>query len=113
VKNFLDLADHGPDGVMDLLGLKEWGSIEHYGDAEADARARAALGDWTLTDSWLAHAQPDCHLMHCLPVRRNVAIADQLLDGPRSRVLRQAHNRRCVQMAVLYRLLDGGTARPH
>lgn len=58
-----------------------------------------------LKESWFARAQPDCHLMHCLPVRRNVAIADELLDGPRSRVLQQAHNRLTVQMAVLYRLL--------
>jgi ornithine carbamoyltransferase len=47
--------------------------------------------------------------MHCLPVRRNVAIADEVLDGPRSRVLAQAHNRLVVQTAILYRLL-GGTA---
>jgi ornithine carbamoyltransferase len=50
--------------------------------------------------------------MHCLPVRRNVAIADEALDGPRSRVLQQAHNRLVVQMAVLYRLL-GGNGRRH
>ena len=43
--------------------------------------------------------------MHCLPVRRNVAVADALLDGPRAVVLRQAYNRLPAQMAVLYRLL--------
>ena len=43
--------------------------------------------------------------MHCLPVRRNVAVADEILDGPRSRVLAEAHNRLVVQMAVLHRLL--------
>jgi ornithine carbamoyltransferase len=43
--------------------------------------------------------------MHCLPVRRNVALADGLLDGPRSVVLRQAYNRMPAQMAVLHRLL--------
>jgi ornithine carbamoyltransferase len=43
--------------------------------------------------------------MHCLPVRRNVAVADELLDGPRSAVLPQAHNRLVVQRAVLHRLL--------
>lgn len=90
-----------------VVYAKEWGSTEHYGDAEADARARAGLGDWMLRESWFARARPDCHLMHCLPVRRNVAVADELLDGPRSRVLRQAHNRLTVQMALLYRLLEG------
>jgi ornithine carbamoyltransferase len=43
--------------------------------------------------------------MHCLPVRRNVAVADEVLDGPRSVVLREAHNRLTAQMAVLHRLL--------
>jgi ornithine carbamoyltransferase len=43
--------------------------------------------------------------MHCLPVRRNTAIADALLDGPRAVVLRQAFNRMPAQMAVLHSML--------
>ncbi len=94
-----------------VVYAKEWGSTAHYGDAEADARARAGLSDWMVRESWFARAAADCHLMHCLPVRRNVAIADEVLDGPRSRVLQQAHNRLVVQMAVLYRLLGGNGRR--
>lgn len=90
-----------------VVYAKEWGSTTPYGDAEADARARAAAGEWTLRESWFAPAAPGCRLMHCLPVRRNVAVADELLDGPRSVVLRQAHNRLVVQTAVLHRLLAG------
>jgi len=90
-----------------VVYAKEWGSTEHYGDAEADARARAGLGEWMLRESWFARARRACHLMHCLPVRRNVAIADEVLDGPRSRVPPQAHNRLIVQTAVLHRLLSG------
>jgi ornithine carbamoyltransferase len=45
--------------------------------------------------------------MHCLPVRRNVAVADEVLDGPRALVKREAHNRLTVQMAVLHRMLAG------
>jgi ornithine carbamoyltransferase len=90
-----------------IVYAKEWGSTVHYGDAAADAALRAALGDWTLDESWFARARPDCRLMHCLPVRRNVAIADGLLDGPRSAVVPQAHNRLVVQRAVLHRLLAG------
>jgi ornithine carbamoyltransferase len=88
-----------------VVYAKEWGSTAHYGDAAADAAARARLGDWTLAESWFAQARPDCRLMHCLPVRRNVAVADELLDGSRSAVLLQAHNRLVVQRAVLHRLL--------
>ena len=43
--------------------------------------------------------------MHCLPVRRNCAIADEVLDSARSVVQREAYNRLPVQMAVLHRLL--------
>jgi N-acetylornithine carbamoyltransferase len=90
-----------------VVYAKEWGSPQHYGDAEAEARARAPLTDWCVRESWLRHSQPDCHFMHCLPVRRNVAVADEILDGTRSRVIREAANRMVVQMAVLYRLLKG------
>ena len=42
------------------------------------------LGDWCVEDSWFTTRRGDCHFMHCLPVRRNVAVADEVLDGPRS-----------------------------
>jgi N-acetylornithine carbamoyltransferase len=90
-----------------VLYAKEWGSPLHYGNAEAEAAARAPLTDWCVRESWFQTAQADCHFMHCLPVRRNVAVADEVLDGPRSRVLREAANRMVVQMAVLHRLLKG------
>jgi N-acetylornithine carbamoyltransferase len=88
-----------------VLYAKEWGSTRHYGDVAADARLRAELADWRVDESWFAGSAPDCHFMHCLPVRRNVAVTDALLDGPRSVVLREAYNRMPAQMAVLHRLL--------
>ena len=57
-------------------------------------------------ESWFGRAAPDCRFMHCLPVRRNVAVADEVLDGPRSVVRHEAFNRMVVQMAVLHRLLS-------
>ncbi len=89
----------------DVLYVKEWGATDCYGDAAADARLRAALTDWCVRAGWFAHAAPECRLMHCLPVRRNTAIADEVLDSPRSVVQRQAYNRLPAQMAVLYQLL--------
>ncbi len=94
------------DGAR-VVYAKEWGSTAHYGDAEADARLRAALTGWCVRESWFASAAPDCRLMHCLPVRRNTAVADEVLDGPRSIVQREAYNRLIAQMAVLYRMLKG------
>ena len=89
-----------------VLYAKEWGTTMYYGDGEADAKLRADLSDWCVRESWFAGAAPDARLMHCLPVRRNVAVADEILDGPRSIVKREAFNRMTVQMAVLHRLLS-------
>jgi N-acetylornithine carbamoyltransferase len=89
-----------------VLYAKEWGTTMYYGDSEADAKLRADLSDWCVRESWFAGAAPDAKLMHCLPVRRNVAVADEVLDGPRSLVKREAFNRMTVQMAVLHRLLS-------
>jgi N-acetylornithine carbamoyltransferase len=88
-----------------VVYAKEWGYTAAYGDEAQDATARAALTHWCLTEQWFDGAGDDCKLMHCLPVRRNVALADELLDGARAVVLRQAFNRMPAQMAVLYHML--------
>jgi ornithine carbamoyltransferase len=88
-----------------VLYAKEWGSTLYYGDTDADARLRAGLLDWCVGERWFSASLPDAKLMHCLPVRRNVAVADEVLDGPRAVVKREAFNRLAVQMAVLHRML--------
>jgi N-acetylornithine carbamoyltransferase len=88
-----------------VIYAKEWGATSCYGDTAADARLRGELQHWCVRDDWFARTAPDCRLMHCLPVRRNVAVADEVLDGPRSIVQREAYNRLTAQMAVLYRML--------
>jgi N-acetylornithine carbamoyltransferase len=89
-----------------VVYAKEWGSTSHYGDSAADARLRAELKDWCVGESWFADAAPDAKLMHCLPVRRNVAVTDEVLDGPRAAVRLEAFNRLVVQTAVLHRMLS-------
>jgi N-succinyl-L-ornithine transcarbamylase len=44
--------------------------------------------------------------MHCLPVRRNLVIADEVLDGEHSVVVRQAGNRVWAAQAVLSEMLS-------
>jgi N-acetylornithine carbamoyltransferase len=90
-----------------IIYAKEWGATGCYGDADGDAKLRAALTDWCVSDQWFDTTDPACRLMHCLPVRRNTAVADEVLDGPRSIVQHEAHNRLVVQIAVLYRMLKG------
>jgi N-acetylornithine carbamoyltransferase len=84
---------------------KSWSSTRYYGDAEADGELRRSLQGWCVDDSWFETTASDCRFLHCLPVRRNVVVADSVLDGPRSIVLKQARNRLFAQMAVLYSIL--------
>ena len=89
----------------DVLYVKEWSATACYGDAAEDARLRSALTAWCVRNEWFATGS-DCRVMHCLPVRRNTAIADEVLDSARCVVQREAYNRLPVQMAVLHRLLS-------
>lgn len=90
-----------------VIYAKSWTSPVHYGTPEAEAAFRAGLRDWCVGEDWFAPAAPDCRFMHCLPVRRNVVVKDEVLDGPRSAVVHEAKNRMWVQQAVLHRLLRG------
>jgi len=89
----------------DVLYAKSWQAPSVYGDAEAESKLRAGLRTWCVREDWFSSARPDAIFMHCLPVRRNVVVADEVLDGPRSRVVRQAGNRLHVQKAVLLEML--------
>ncbi len=90
-----------------IVYAKEWGATSCYGDVEGDARLRGSLIDWCVRNDWFARTADSCRLLHCLPVRRNTAVADEVLDGARSAVQREAYNRLVVQMAVLYNMLKG------
>jgi len=48
----------------------------------------------------------EAYIMHCLPVRRNVEISDQLLDSKKSLILKQADNRVFAAQAVLKKMLE-------
>lgn len=88
-----------------VLYAKSWTAPSRYGDAAAEAELRAPLRSWCVDEGWFAGAAPDCRFLHCLPVRRNVVVRDEVLDGPRSAVIAEARNRMWVQMAVLHRML--------
>jgi N-acetylornithine carbamoyltransferase len=86
----------------DIVYVKSWGSPALYGRPEeqkADFRHHAG---WMVT---CAHLGSQTRLMHCLPVRRNVVIADEALDDSRSVVVDQAENRLWAQAAIMTALL--------
>ncbi|MEL7184933.1 MAG: N-acetylornithine carbamoyltransferase [Pseudomonadota bacterium] len=90
-----------------VIYAKSWSSTKHYGDRIADQKLREAHLDWCVDEPWFANAKDDCRFMHCLPVRRGVVVADEILDGPRSVVIEEARNRMLAQMAVLHQMLGG------
>lgn len=88
-----------------IIYAKSWSSTRHYGDKLNDQKLREQHLDWCVDESWFANARQDCRFMHCLPVRRGVVVADEVLDGPRSVVIAEARNRMLAQMAVLHQML--------
>ena len=88
-----------------IIYAKSWSSTRHYGDKLADQKLREQHLDWCVDEAWFGNAQKDARFMHCLPVRRGVVVADEILDGARSIVIPEARNRMLAQMAVLHQML--------
>jgi len=91
-----------------VIYAKSWSSTRHYGDRLADQELRRGFDSWCIDEPWFDNARPNCHFMHCLPVRRGVVVSEPVLDGPRSVVIHEARNRMFAQMAVLHQMLGSG-----
>jgi N-acetylornithine carbamoyltransferase len=90
----------------DVIYAKSWGAVRLFGQPEEEAALRASLRDWRLTARRLRSSRGGKALvMHCLPVRRNVEVDDEVLDGPTSVIVDQAENRLHVQRALLLQML--------
>lgn len=102
IMNDPDEAVVGADAVY----VKSWGSLKHFGRPAEEQALRAGLRDWRLTSTRLRSTRGGkASVMHCLPVRRNVEIDDDVLDGPSSAVVDQAENRLHVQRALLLEMI--------
>lgn len=60
---------------------------------------------WTVDNAHMAVTN-NAHFMHCLPVRRNMIVTDDVIEGPRSLVIQEAANREISATVVLKRILD-------
>jgi N-succinyl-L-ornithine transcarbamylase len=81
----------------DFVYVKNWSSYQNYG------QLLQVEGDWLLEDHQL---KATAKIMHCLPVRRNLELADELLDGSKSLVQLQAKNRIFAAQAVLFEIIS-------
>jgi N-succinyl-L-ornithine transcarbamylase len=83
----------------DFVYVKNWSSYNDYGKVFCTDPA------WMLTTNSLKHSN-NAKVMHCLPVRRNVELSDEILDSPQSLVTKQAGNRVWAAQAVLSTILS-------
>jgi len=92
----------GFDGA-EVVYAKSWAPASFYGKPEA-------VHDDLLREAWIVNSEKmsrtqDGIFMHCLPVRRNVIVTDEVLDSPSSVVVDEAENRLHVQKAILAALV--------
>ena len=79
----------------DFVYVKNWSNYHEYG------KSVPVDENWMVTKSKLGNAK----FMHCLPVRRNVVVEDEVLDGNNSLVIDQANNRTYAAQIVLKNIL--------
>lgn len=96
---------HDQDAALkdaDFVYVKNWSTYNDYGKVyENDP-------EWMLTEEKLKTTN-NAKVMHCLPVRRNVELSDEVLDSDHSLVTKQAGNRVWAAQAVLSELLSSST----
>lgn len=85
----------------DFVYAKNWSAYEapNYGKVISQDR------DWTVDAEKMALTN-DAAFMHCLPVRRNMIVTDDVIESPRSLVIPEAANREISAQTVIKRLLE-------
>ncbi len=83
-----------------VVCAKAWGSLAYYGRFDEEVRAKAPLRARWIVDVPKMEKTDDAFFMHCLPVRRNVVVADGVLNSNRSAVIDEAENRLWTAAAV-------------
>ena len=83
----------------DFIYVKNWSSYNDYGQVLSTDQS------WMLTNEKLKNTN-NAKVMHCLPVRRNVELSDEILDGPNSLITKEASNRVWAAQAVIAEMLN-------
>jgi ornithine carbamoyltransferase len=88
----------------DVVYTDVWASMGQ--EDERDARL-ARFEGFQVNRELMSGAKPDALFMHCLPAHRGEEVSEEILEGPRSVVFPQAHNRLHAQKGLLDALLGG------
>ena len=96
VQQFLDPAT--AVAGADAVHTDTWTSM---GQESEKAQRRESLSRYQVNTDLMASAKPTAVFMHCLPAYRGVEVTGNVIDGPRSRVFAQSHNRMHAARGVL------------
>jgi N-succinyl-L-ornithine transcarbamylase len=83
----------------DYVYVKNWSSYKEYGKV-------LPFPEGWMMDNEKLQLTNDAKVMHCLPVRRDLELSSEILDGPNSLVIQEAGNRLWAAQAVLKKLLQ-------
>ncbi len=93
---------HNQDEALegaDFVYAKNWASYEHYGQVLSKDMG------WTVTSEKMALTD-NAFFLHCLPVRRNMIVTDDVIESPRSLVIPEAANRVVAAQTILKMMLE-------
>ena len=93
---------HNQDEALegaDFVYAKNWASYEQYGQVLSRDRS------WTVTKEKMALTN-NAFFLHCLPVRRNMIVSDDVIESPQSLVIPEAANRVVSAQTVLKMILQ-------
>jgi ornithine carbamoyltransferase len=93
----------------DAVNTDVWASMGQ--EEEQEERARAFQG-YIVDAELMRLADPKAIFLHCLPAHRGEEVAEDVIEGPRSRVWDQAENRLHVQKALMATLMGNGFVSP-
>ena len=88
----------------DFIYAKNWSSYEQYGQILGDCHD-PKWAAWTVDKAHMDLTN-NAKFMHCLPVRRNMIVTDEVIDGPNSIVIPEAANRVVSAQVVIKRMLE-------
>ena len=85
----------------DFIYAKNWSAYQdpNYGKILSTDRS------WTVSERQMAVTN-NAHFMHCLPVRRNMIVTDEVIESPQSIVIPEAANREISAQVVIKRMLE-------
>ena len=85
----------------DFVYAKNWSAYEGDNYGKVLSRDRS----WTVTKEKMALTD-NAFFMHCLPVRRNMIVSDEVIESPRSLVIPEAANRVVSAQTVIKKMLE-------